>query len=161
MSINKYKPHIFILPEDDANRQIANGFLLNPRLDRRAIEVLPIVGGWLKVLSNFETDHISSMREYPNRRMILLIDMDQKNDRRYESLDKIPSDLKDRVFILGVSSEPEKLKVDTRKSYETIGKILSEDCVNNTRDLWSHSLLEHNRDELERIISSIESFLFQ
>ncbi len=26
MSVNKYKPHVLILPEDDADRQIANGF---------------------------------------------------------------------------------------------------------------------------------------
>lgn len=28
MSVNKYKPHVLVLPEDDANRQLANGFLL-------------------------------------------------------------------------------------------------------------------------------------
>jgi hypothetical protein len=27
MSINKHLPHFLVLPEDDANRQIANGFI--------------------------------------------------------------------------------------------------------------------------------------
>jgi hypothetical protein len=29
MSVNKYHPHVLVLPEDDANRQLANGFLLD------------------------------------------------------------------------------------------------------------------------------------
>ena len=29
MSVNKYQPHVLVLPEDDANRQLANGFLLD------------------------------------------------------------------------------------------------------------------------------------
>jgi hypothetical protein len=27
MSVNREKPHIWLVPEDDANRQVANGFL--------------------------------------------------------------------------------------------------------------------------------------
>lgn len=51
--MNKYKPHVLVLPEDDANRQIANGFLLNSNLNRNAIQILPIAGGWLKVVDTF------------------------------------------------------------------------------------------------------------
>lgn len=46
MSINKYKAHLLVLPEDDANRQMANGFILDPNLNERVIQVLPPVGGW-------------------------------------------------------------------------------------------------------------------
>jgi hypothetical protein len=28
---NKYKPHVIVLPEDEANRSIANGFQVNLR----------------------------------------------------------------------------------------------------------------------------------
>ncbi len=59
MSINKYKRHILVLPEDDANRQIANGFLLDPNLDVRAIQILPPSGGWKKVLNSFMDNHLS------------------------------------------------------------------------------------------------------
>ena len=34
---NKYLPHVYVLPEDDANRQIVNGFFLNPYLKTNAI----------------------------------------------------------------------------------------------------------------------------
>jgi hypothetical protein len=27
--VNRYLPHVLVLPEDDANRQIANGFVLD------------------------------------------------------------------------------------------------------------------------------------
>jgi hypothetical protein len=45
MSINKHRAHILVLPEDDANRQIANGFVLDPNLNDRAIQILPPSGG--------------------------------------------------------------------------------------------------------------------
>jgi hypothetical protein len=28
MSVNKYQPHVLLLPEDDANTELANGFVL-------------------------------------------------------------------------------------------------------------------------------------
>ena len=40
MSVNVYNPHVLVLPEDDANRQIANGFLLEPSIKHRNIQVL-------------------------------------------------------------------------------------------------------------------------
>jgi len=57
---NRHQPHILVLPEDDANRQLANGFVLD--LDQstlRRIQVLPEVGGWRVVLDTFESDHIA------------------------------------------------------------------------------------------------------
>jgi hypothetical protein len=35
--MNRYQPHVFVLPEDDANRQLANGFLLDESLIVRRI----------------------------------------------------------------------------------------------------------------------------
>ncbi len=53
MSPNKYAPHVLVLPEDDANNDIANGFLRHDALDLRAIQVLPCAGGWGKVRDAF------------------------------------------------------------------------------------------------------------
>jgi hypothetical protein len=58
--INRYQPHILVLPEDDANSQLANGFLLE--LDQSAltkIQVLPEASGWRVVLNSFESDHVA------------------------------------------------------------------------------------------------------
>ena len=76
MSLNKYRPHVRVLPEDDANRQLANGFLLHPDLSTGAIRVLEEVGGWNEVLSRFLRDHVVGMNHFPDRFMILLIDFD-------------------------------------------------------------------------------------
>jgi hypothetical protein len=39
---NKYVPHLLVLPEDDANRQLAEGFVIEVRDERRiCVAALP------------------------------------------------------------------------------------------------------------------------
>ncbi|MTJ55420.1 hypothetical protein FJR38_23460 [Anabaena sp. UHCC 0253] len=68
--------------------------------------------------------------------------------------------MKNRVFVLGVQSNPESLKRDIQKNFETIGESLATDCVENNHKLWEHHLLIHNKPELERMILSVKPFLF-
>jgi hypothetical protein len=52
---NKFKDHIIVLPEDDANQEIANGFngfLLNLNLNGNLMKILPPAGGWEKVVND-------------------------------------------------------------------------------------------------------------
>lgn len=161
MSTNNYKPHLHVLPEDDANRQIANGFLLNPHLNERTIQVLPIVGGWKKVLDEFKSVHAREMKKYLERRIVLIIDFDNKAERLNYVKNEIPEELSDRVFVLGVLSNPEKLNTKlNKKGLENIGISLSQDCSDNTRKVWGHDLLKHNQIELERMVASVKPFLF-
>lgn len=81
MSVNKYQSHILVLPEDRANSEIANGFLLNPNLNIRSIQILPYAHGWRTVLNKFTSDHISEMRQYPHRNILLLIDFDEDENQ--------------------------------------------------------------------------------
>ena len=100
-----------MLPEDDADRQIANGFVITPGigLDDRAIQILPEAGGWKKVLDEFIECHCSEMRSHPARMMVLLIDFDNQYTTRLSYFkSNIPFDLQERVFVLGVWSEPEQ-----------------------------------------------------
>jgi hypothetical protein len=53
VSVNLYDDHVLVVPEDDANRQLVNGFLNEPALWPRTIQVLPNAGGWSKVLDVF------------------------------------------------------------------------------------------------------------
>jgi hypothetical protein len=62
MSNNKYLRQIHVLAEDDANRQIANGFLLGPNLNNRAVKVLPLPGGWKKTVEEFTKEYAPEMR---------------------------------------------------------------------------------------------------
>ncbi|AFZ23675.1 hypothetical protein Cylst_1387 [Cylindrospermum stagnale PCC 7417] len=160
MSINKFVPHILVLPEDDANRQIANGFIQDLNLNERAIQVLPIAGGWKKVVDKFIEDHVNVMRQYRETRIVLLIDFDECEDRLSYVESRIPEDLIDRVFVLGVQSNPESLRRDIQKSLETIGETLANDCAENRNELWTHPLLIHNQPQLEQMILSVKPFLF-
>ncbi len=158
--MNKYIPHLLVLPEDDANRQIANGFLLNPNLKNRSIQVLPPAGGWTKVLEDFSSVHVSEMQTYSQRRIVLVIDFERHEDRLSLVREKIPQALADRVFVLGTMSEPENLKIAFGESFEEIGKALAKDCAYNTNELWGHDLLSHNAPEINRMIISVKPFLF-
>jgi hypothetical protein len=161
VSVNREKPHVLVLPEDDANRQLANGFLLelDPALSRN-IQVLPEAGGWGKVLDEFETDQIVGMEHYPHRFIIMLIDFDGQENRLQQAKAKIPEWLVERVFILGTSSEPEDLKRSGLGSYESIGSAMAKDCRDDTDHIWQHDLLQHNKTELDRLRQYVRPILF-
>ncbi len=92
--------------------------------------------------------------------MILVIDFDQRENRLAYVDEQFPSDLTERVFSLGVLSNPEQLKREVGKSFDQIGETRANDCSDQTTELWGHNLLSHNQRELDRIISSVRPFLF-
>jgi hypothetical protein len=158
MSVNSYLPHVFVLPEDDANRQIANGFVLS--LSTRQIQVLKEAGGWASVRDRFESDQRSAMERNPNRFVVLLVDFDGNNNRLQTMRAVIPDHLKERVFVLGAFSEPEELRQAGLGSYEAIGRALAEDCRTGAAATWGHELLQHNEEELSRLREQIVPILF-
>lgn len=159
MSVNKYQPHVYVLPEDDANRQLANGFLLHPDLSARNIQVLPEAGGWREVLKRFNSDYANGMKRYDQRFMVLLLDFDGDAARLAEAQACIPPPLKNRVFIIGAFTQPEALRTDLG-SYETIGLALAKDCRETTNATWGHHLLRHNETELQRLRQDVLPILF-
>jgi len=160
MSCNKYQPHVLVLPEDDANRQLANGFLLDQHLSVRSIQVLEEVGGWHEVVNNFLSEHVAGMENYPLRSMVLLIDFDGDEARLSGVKARIPENLSERVYILGAFNEPEGLNVDLG-SYESIGLALARDCREETNTTWGHRLLRHNARELDRLRERIRPLMFR
>jgi len=157
MSVNPYKPHVLVLPEDDANKDLANGFHLE--ISRiRQMQVLPVAGGWTKVLDSFTHDHVREMDANLNRFMVLLIDFDGRHNRLDRAKALIPPHLKDRVFILGAWTEPEKLRSDLGL-YEAIGNAMARDCREGTRRIWEHELLQHNAAEFDRLHNCVWPFL--
>lgn len=160
MSVNKHRPHVLIVPEDDANRQIANGFVMHHRLVAgRQVQILPIEGGWSKVLARLVLMQ-SEMKTYSQRQVVALVDFDERLERRQEFMQKLEPSLHDRMFVLGTKSEPEALRQQGLGSYEVIGKALAEDCVNRTSNAWAHPLLSHNTNEIRRMQSNIVPVLF-
>lgn len=163
MATNKFLPHVLGLPEVDANRQIARGFRLDDGLlnSQRQIQVLPIAGGWCRVVELFLSEHVREMDRYTNRFMILLVDFDGSEGRRAEITAQIPLRLSERVFILGSSGEPEDLRRDLAASYECIGSGMAKDCRAQTSHVWGHKMLLDNTSELIRLRVSVCPFLFE
>lgn len=161
MSVNSYLPHLLVLPEDDANREMANGFLLDTRVNDRRIQVFPVSGGWLKVIENFLKNHVKDMHNFPERRVALLLDFDDDMVNRSAYVrSQIPPAIGNRVFVLGVESEPERLKAACNKGFEPIGEALAAECAEDETVLWSHALLQHNAAELARLTADVKPFLF-
>jgi hypothetical protein len=160
--MNKYNPHLFIIPEDEADERIANGFIMHHGIkDSRQVFVTPVAGGWRHVLDVFKVEYVPWLRQYSRAHVILLIDFDgQFAQRRGEFEAAIPGELTDRVFVLGAQKEPETLKKALGMSLENIGRALAEDCANNTSVLWGHEQLQHNDGDRLRLVQSVKPFLF-
>jgi len=157
--VNREQPHVIVLPEDDANRQLANGFQLRLDWDRqRWLRVLPVAGGWTYVLQLLPT---LEMDRWPLRLVVLLIDFDNHFTARLQNVKaQIPAHLTDRVFILGALQTPEALKKAGLGSYEDIGVAMAEDCRQETDTTWGHALLQHNAGELDRLRQRVRPLLF-
>ena len=133
--MNKYAPHVYVIPEDDRDRQIADGFVLHHQVKDTRIQVVPPAGGWSKVLKTFRDEYIQKIREYPHAHVVMLIDFDGRIDeRRAEFEQAIPDDLKVRVFVVGSKDNPEALKKALEIGFEEIGKTLANDCDKGTDD---------------------------
>jgi len=159
MGVNKYQPYIYVLPEDDADRQLANGFHLEINLIRQ-MQILPEAGGWMEVLRRFEAEHIIEMKSNVNAFMILLFDFDERLERLEKAKAIIPPELAARVFVIGPLDEPEYLKKDLPGSFETIGSDLAKDCRQGTYMNWECDSLKHNKSELDRLREHVRPILF-
>jgi len=163
---NLYKPHLLVLPEDEADQQLANGIKLSLNINNRALIIDKPAKGWLNVVKKYTDQVIPEMRKYPSRIVVLLIDFDCKTKgdspkNRFNQVRKsIPEDLKNRTFVLGTLSEPEDLKTEFKQGLEKIGESLAEECPDNRNQLWDNKRLKHNIPELERLLESVKPFLF-
>lgn len=159
MSCNRELAHILVIPEDDANRQLANGLhmMIEPGRQRQ-LQVLREVGGWRRVLKTFEEEYIVYLTAYPAGHVVLLVDFDLQEDRFLEVKKCIPQDFADRVFILGAWDEPESMR--ELGTPEMVGRLLASDCRDQTTQTWGHPMLKHNVDELARIRKTICDVIF-
>jgi hypothetical protein len=159
--MNKYEPHVYVIPEDDADRQIANGFVLHHKVDARRIQVMPKAGGWSNVRKTFQDEYIQTLRNYPQAHVVLLIDFDGHIDERRAQFEQaIPDQFKPRVFVVGSKDNPETLKKALNLSFEKIGESLANDCDADTTTLWGHEQLNHNDPDRQRLVQTVKPFLF-
>lgn len=155
MSVNRHQPHLLILPEDDANQRIANGFLLESGVAHRCVQIDNVAGGWMAVLDVFEGEHAAAMRRFTKRIIILLIDFDEDGNRLAYVSERIPADLRERVFVLGSWKEAEDLG-----KAEPMGRRLAQACRTDSEGDRGHELLRHNSGELEGFRPAARAILF-
>ena len=160
MTGDRYRPQVLVLPEDGANRQLANGFKLHHSVEQRSILVLPEAGGWSKVRDLFAKVHAAEMASNPRRYMVLLVDFDGKASRLDEIRVAIPDHLAERVFVIGIWTVPEDLYRHGLPSKEHFGFALANECSENRREFWNHPLLKHNAEELDRMAVTLKPVLF-
>jgi hypothetical protein len=161
VSVNKFRPHVVVIPEDRADSELANGFQQHYAVNFRAIDIKPEAGGWQHVLDKFESDFVQYLRNYREGHVVMLIDFDEKGEaRRSKCEQRIPDDLKSRVFVIGTSDTPEDLKKELNLTFEQIGEALAQDCSREDLGRWGHPHLVHNRAELQRMASIIKPIIF-
>jgi hypothetical protein len=147
-----------VVPEDDAYARIANGFLRTVAEQRsRRVQVMPEAGGWLPALAQIETD-LHNLRKIPNRRLLLLIDFDKQSDRRQYVVERVPQELRSRVYLLASLDYAEAIK--GLGHLESIGFQVGEACQSEQEGPWKHPLLAHNETELSRLATFARPLLF-
>jgi hypothetical protein len=159
--MNKYAEHIYVIPEDDADRQIAVGFIGHHRVRNPRIKVMPVAGGWPNVFKTFLDEYIQTLRNCPKAHVLMLIDFDDHVEERKATFEQaIPDDLKARVFVVGSKYTPEMLKKSLKFGFDKIGESLANDCDADTAEYWNHEQLRHNDAERQRLVQAIKPFLF-
>jgi hypothetical protein len=162
--MNRYAQRVYIIPEDDCDRQLANGFVLHDQVKSSRVQVEEPAGGWREVIKTFTTEYIPLLRadqEGKEGYVVMLIDFDgYYADRRKEFEDAIPGDLKERVFVVGSKATPEDLKKSLAKNYEQIGLLVADDCFAGTVTIWNHDHLKHNDPDRIRLLSIVKPILF-
>lgn len=160
--MNKFTRHIWLIPEDDANRQIANGFIHHHEVNENQIKIMPPAGGWVKVLEQFKDEYIQVLRNNQNAHLVMVIDFDNRYANRFaEFNNSIPEDIKSRVFVIGGMTTPEKLKKELGLSFEKIGELLAKDCCLEDFETWNHAELKHNEAERRRLTEIVRPILFR
>ena len=119
--------------------------------DVRRLQILPVAGGWRPVIAQFQATQVALMRKFPHRSLILALDLDGDLDRLIEVRELIPEDLRSRVYVLGVRSEPETLQQLKRQSLEAWGADLAKGCHDVPNSPWSNAELAHNLLEIQRM----------
>jgi hypothetical protein len=177
MSANRYRPHVVVLAEDDANRQLVNGFSLALSHQSRQMEIpsgfrsgrdraARPIQGWTRVFDVFFESYIARLSSNSLMNVVLLIDFDGDFQSRWHHFCQrltdlnVSDDVRSRVFLLGIAVEPEDFKRETGQTFEQIGLALAEECRTGTWELWNHAMLRHNTPERERLAAAVRPILF-
>jgi hypothetical protein len=158
MAVNYRRAHLVVLSEDDATRSLAVGFS-----DRASgpIEIRKPAGGWPNVLEQFKQVYVGHLNRYADAHVLMLIDFDRKFPTRLAYFqEQIPTNLADRVYILGAEDEAETLKREERLHLGPLGAQLADECRHQKHVHWLCPQLVQNQPEIARLNAAVRRFLF-
>jgi hypothetical protein len=151
-----------VISEDNANREIANGFRLVVEKNARQFWINKSARGWLNgrqelVAMSESTGHL---QKYKSSNAALIVDFDGKRERGSEIKQMVAEGVRDRVFVIGVLTEPEKLRNVTGMKFEQLGSQIGEGCKGSSIGFWQHDLLVHNIEEIRRLSGAVRDIFF-
>lgn len=159
MSVNREKPYLIVLFEDDAYKDLFMGFEFSMQ---KQISQRPVCGGFDSVhllLTNEKSILLKELNKFPKAYVLALIDADSDNyphsqKGKIDTL-KTAIDVKyqDRVFIIGSKIEAEDIKqvIIGQGKWKTVSQKLEDSCKNDHCQLWQDDMLKHNLDEISRL----------
>lgn len=170
MSINRQRKHVIFFGEDEATRNLAQGFCESEKINDLKCEVWSTYGtGWQSTIDAIETVRMS---RYPQTHLVLVIDLDRRGEDRIAALKREIANCpcKDRVYIIGCTKDVQALqrsftpvnsigKLSAQETGRTIADRSSKD-VSCMEGVWGDSSLVHNKDELERLCRNLKDVIF-
>lgn len=157
MAVNRYRPHVLVLPEDEMTRSLAVGF--NDQATGQ-MQVLNPAGGWPHVLQVFQDKYVAYLTLYADAHIVLLIDFDDVYVNRFAQFQgAIPAAVSARVYVLGAITEAEVLLKATKCKAGVLGSSLAEECRSGVFAIWGCPQLQANQPELARLVTNVKPFL--
>lgn len=126
MKINRQQKHVIFFGEDEATRDLAQGFIESAKIDELRCDVWHEFGtGWQSTAEAIER---VKMAHYPLTHLILVIDLDRKGQQHIDYLKNeiANSPFRDRVYVIGGSNDVQALQRDFTKG-NSIGKMSCQD----------------------------------
>ncbi len=162
---NKYAPHVLVVPEDAAVRDVVNGFVERV-VNSRAIRVERPAGGWSEVQEAVAAD-IYGLSDNSLRQLVVVVDFDTDPRRGDAIRSASPGCIADRVFVVGPMGEIEDLRRDLVQAgiigpntLEAIGRLLADECRDGTTSIWTHDRLRHNEPTYRHMLATLRPILF-
>ena len=127
--MNKNKPHLVIVPEDEAWATLTRGFFMaraegNIKVDRTC-------GGYNKEMTHFKDKLQPKMASNPNMHVLLLVDFDRKFASRMTNFTQLVyPDYNKRAFMVGCKDEIQNLNTEYGGGkLEDLGQTMGNICL--------------------------------
>lgn len=156
MSVNREKPYLIVLFEDNAYKDLFMGFQFSTQ---RQVKQNTVYGGFKYIyleLTNNDSLTLKELKKYSNAYVLAMIDadLDSQSESNIEKLkSSICTEYKERVFVVGSQYEAEDIKktVIEQGKWKSVSKKLENSCINEDCGLWQDEMLEHNSAEIARL----------